>query len=228
MCGHADDRAGRCDDAIVRARLAVAVSAALLLAQLIRLAYVAPASLGGRETNLDGFAIALVLLTMVNFGVALVICVSALPRSMRGLRNVGAIPEAQADLMFRLSELLSRRWKAFIAIAFALGFVAVGYGFYDIHNVYDEGGHYYRQGHIPISHDQYVTAAHRPLVATAGVMTTLQAAAVLLTVLVVDRLSSRGNWPIWTDPSSPAAARRLAQRHPIVPKSRGSLHDLDT
>lgn len=146
---------------------------------------------------------------MVNIGVASVMCVSALPRSRRGLRNVGAIPEVQADLMFRLSELMSRRWKALIAVAFVLASVAAGYGFHDLHNVYHEGGHYYRQGQgqlVPISHDQYLTAAHQPLVAAAGVMTALQAGAVLLTFLATHRLSSRGTWAIWTDPSTPAGA----------------------
>lgn len=189
-----DGRVG-CDDASVRARLAVAVSAALLVAQLVWLGYLAPGSLGAREDHFEGFAIGLVVVTLVNFGVALVICVSALPRSRRGLRNVGATLEAQADLMFKLSELMSRRWKGFIAIAFALAFAAAGYGFYDIHNVYNEGGRYYRQGHghlIPISHHEYATAAHQPLVAAAGVMTALQAGAVLLTFLAVDRLASGG------------------------------------
>lgn len=181
-----------CDDASVRARLAVAVSGVLLLAQLIWLGYLAPASLGARDDHFDGVAIALVVLTMVNFAVALLVCVSALPRGRRGLQKVGAIPEAQADLMVRLSEVMSRRWKASIAIAFPAAFAAVGYGIYDSHNVYDEGGHYYRQGHghlVPISHDQYVTAAHQPLIFAAGVMTALQASAVLLTFLAVDRLA---------------------------------------
>ena len=190
----------------MRARLAVVVSAALLWAQLIHLAYLAPGSLGRRETHFDAIAITLAVLTVVNFVAAVPICVTALPRSRRGLRNVGAVPEAQADLMFRLSELMSRRWKAFIVIAFALAFAAVGYGFYDIHNVYDDGGHYYRQGHVAITHDQYVTSAHHPLIAAAGVMTALQAGAALLTFLAIDRLSSRGKWDIWTDPSSPAGA----------------------
>lgn len=214
----------------MRARLAIAVSASLLLAQLIWLAYLAPTSLGAREDHFEGFAIALVVLTMLNFVVALVICVGALPRGRRGLRNVGAIPEAQADLMFRLSELVSRRCKVFIAIAFALAFAAVGYGFYDSHNVYDEGGHYYRQGHghpIPISHAEYVRAAHQPLVAAAGVMTALQASAVLLTFLAVDRLAAGGKWELWTDPSSPGGREGITQGHPIAPKSRGPRRQLD-
>jgi hypothetical protein len=203
----------------VRARLVVAVSAALLLAQLARLAYLAPGSLGAREDNFDGFAIALVVLTMVNFGAALLICVTAVPRHLRGMRNFRAVPEVQADLTFRLSELLSRRWKALVAIAYALAVPAVVYGIYEARNVYDNGGHYYRQGHghpIPISHDQYVTAAHPPLVAGAGVMTALQATALLLTFLALDRLASRGYWAIWSDPSE-AVVRTVIERGAPAP-----------
>jgi hypothetical protein len=184
----------------------VAVSATLLLAQLARIAYLAPGSLGAREDNFDGFAIALVVLTMVNFGAALLICVTAVPRHLRALRNFRAVPELQADLLFRLSEVLSRRWKAVVAVAYALAVPAVVYGFYKARNVYDNDGHYYRQGHghpIPISQSEYVTGAHPPLVAAAGVMTALQATALLLTFLAVDRVASRGKWAIWTDPYSP-------------------------
>jgi hypothetical protein len=186
----------------------VAVSAALLLAQLGRLAYLAPGSLGSRQVNFDGFAIALAVLTMVNFGAALLIVVTAAPRNLRGMRSFRALPEVHADLTFRLSELLSRRWKTFVASAMLFALPAVVYGFSEARNVYDDGGHYYRQrhGHLtPISHDQYVAAAHPPLVAAAGVMTALQAGALLLTFLAVDRLASRGNWAIWSDLSEDVA-----------------------
>lgn len=223
-------------------RLVKTISAILVVAQVLDLAFLAPGSLGRNETTLDGLRATLFILTFCNGFVAIVVTLVGTrgqgPVRMRGQPGYPSdearySADVQFDMSVRLSELLSRPAKVALLVVLAAGVTAATYGVAAIpsdKSAQAHGHDYYRLSHgkrVQITHADYVAALHPGLVFQAGITTALQVAAFCVTLLAIDRLSSRArgitDWPALEDDADPKSGGRTTngRKGRVARKRRG-------